>query len=322
MLQRDGPYWRVVVQHEDTVFTRFVSPHWNEVLNPNSYLGYVGERLRTVIGKRCDEVADWYRDGRGQPLDAAWFATRQRELSTFHGEPYGHELPAEQAVSVATLCPAALGNTLSGGDASLWWGAALPAAQADALGRNSVWWAAASGHHAEVERLAALGAALDQPDLDGETPLHAAARQGHVHVVRVLLARGVDANRETRQSLSPLLLAVAGGHGELSAVLLQAGADANAQDRFGRTALYEAAQRGDPVLTALLLRHGADATLASRHGTDALQVARRVGHGELLTTLRASAPVVRKLGAAGGQALASSLAEALPGVDPQTVPQR
>ena len=303
MLQRDGPHWRVVVQDEDTVFTRFVSPHWNEVLNPNSYLDYVGARVRSVVGSRCDDVADWFRDGRGQPLGTAWFAARQVELATFHGEPYGHQLPAEHPVSVADICGGADAGVA---DARLWWAGTLPAAQSDALQRGALWWAAAAGRADEVERLAALGDPLDEADIDGETPLHAALRQGHVQTAALLVARGADANRAARHGVTPLQLAAAGGHAELAALLLRAGAGPNAQDRFGRTALYEAAQRGDLPVATLLLRHGADATLASQHGNDALQVAQRTGHGELLEMLRASAPVQRKLGAASSPAVAVS----------------
>ena len=302
MLQLDGERWRVVLQDEDTAFTRFVSPHWNEVLNPNSYLAYVGARVRSVIGSRCDDVADWFRDGRGQPLGTAWFAARQRELATFHGEPYGHELPAEHPVSVADICS----DTGAEVDAPLWWAGTLPARQSDALRRDAMWWAAAEGRSDEVERLAARGEPLDTADIDGETPLHAALRQGRMQTAALLLARGADANRPARHGVTPLQLAAAGGHAELTALLLRAGADPNAQDRFGRTALYEAAQRGDLPVATLLLRHGADATLASRQGSDALQVARRTGHDELLEMLRASAPVQRKLGAASGQAVAVS----------------
>ena len=303
MLQRDGAHWRMVVQDEDTVFTRFVSPHWNEVLNPNSYLDYVGARVRSVVGSRCDDVADWFRDGRGQPLGTAWFAARQVELATFHGEPYGHQLPAEHPVSVADICG---GADAGAADARLWWAGTLPAAQSDALQRGALWWAAAAGRADEVERLAALGDPLDEADIDGETPLHAALRQGHVQTAALLVARGADANRAARHGVTPLQLAAAGGHAELAALLLRAGAGPNAQDRFGRTALYEAAQRGDLPVATLLLRHGADATLASQHGNDALQVAQRTGHGELLEMLRASAPVQRKLGAASSPAVAVS----------------
>jgi hypothetical protein len=300
MLQRDGPYWRVAVADPDTVFSAFVSPHWNEVLNPNTYLAYVGRRVRDVIATRCDDVADWYRDGRGQAHGAAWFAARQRELSTYFGEPYGHELEADDSVSVASICgPAQAAATDP--PAALWWAAALPAGQADALGRSALWWAAASGDAGAVERLMNRGAVLDAPDRDGETPLHAAARQGHTVVVQLLLARGADANRAAGHGVSPLQLAVAGGHLQAAQALLLSGADANAQDRFGRTALHEVAQQGNLQLAQLLIQHGADATLASHHGKDALQIARRTGHDTLVATLRASAPVVRKLGPADGE---------------------
>lgn len=353
MLQRDGEHWRVVVQDEDTLFTRFVSPHWNEVLNPNSYLDYVGARVREVIGSRCDDVADWFRDHHGQPLGPAWFAARQRELATFDGEPYGHELPAEHPVSVADICIGTSAGAGAGGDTPLWWAGALPgpqadglpsnhadglpsnqadglpsnqadglvgkqadglsAKQADGLGRSALWWAAAEGRSAEVERLAARGEPLDSADVDGETPLLAALRLGHLQTAALLVARGADIHRAAHHGVTPLQLTVAGGHVELSAELLRAGADPNAQDRFGRTALYEAAQRGDLQVTMLLLRHGADATLASRQGHDALQVARRMGHEQLLQMLRASAPVQRKFGAASDQALAASSPRALAG---------
>ncbi len=317
MLQRDGVHWRVVVQDEDTVFTRFVSPHWNEVLNPNSYLRYVGDRVRSVIASRCDDVADWYRDGAGQPLGTAWFAARQREFATFHGEPYGRKLPAEHPVSVADICRGdAASRSSAGTDAPLWWGGALPAALVDSLERGALWQAAAAGRTEEVERLAARGAPLDAADIDGETALHAALRRGHLRTAKRLVALGADANRAARHGVTPLLLAVAGGQAELADVLLQAGADPNAQDQFGRTALHEAAQRGDLAVATLLLRHGADVTLASRYGMDALQVARRAGHDDLLPALRASVPAMRKLGAASSGAAAVSLQPAASGVEP------
>jgi hypothetical protein len=307
MLQRDGPYWRVAAGDEDTVFSAFVSLHWNEVLNPNSYLSYVGERVRSVIGTRCDEVRDWYRNDHGQAQGRAWFATRQHELSTHFGEPYGHALDAKNPVSVAVICwPEQAEDPAR--PTPLRWAAALPEGHGDALGRSALWWAAAGGDSAEAEHLIAGGTPLDWPDRDGETALHAAARQGHAHMVRLLLSRGADANRAAGHGVSPLQLAVAGGHVQMAAALLQSGADANAQDRFGRTALHEVAQRGDLPLALLLLQHGADATLASRQGSDALQAARLSGNDSLLTMLRASAPVVRKLGPVDGERRAGRVA--------------
>jgi hypothetical protein len=333
MLQREGPHWRLAIEDEAAVFTAFVSPHWNEVLNPNTYLHDVGERMRGVIGERCDDVLDWYRDGHGRPLDQAWFAARQRELARIDGEPYGHKLEAEHPASVAEICGPARDDVGAApaqavaGHTMLGWGATLPPAQTttsgvDALGRSALWWAAAAGDTAALERLLdASVEALDRPDLDGETPLHAAVRHGQVRAAALLLARGVDANRAASHGVRPLLLAAAGGHVELSGALLQAGADPNAQDRFGRTALHEAAQRGDLALAMLLLRHGADAMLASRHGSDALQIARRAGHDALWATLHDSAPVARKRGITA-QELSVSLPYAVPGVGVQAEPIR
>ena len=324
MLQRDGEHWRVVVQDPDTVFTRFVSPHWNEVLNPNSYLAYVGDRVRSVVASRCDDVADWYRDSGGQPLDAAWFAARQREFATFDGEPYGHELPAEQPVSVAEICRGdAAGRSGADLDAPLWWGGVLPGGRADGLGRSALWQAAAAGRSDAVERLAARGDPQDAADIDGETALHAALRGGHWHTARLLVARGADVNRAAGHGVTPLLLAVAGGPAELADLLLQAGADPNAPDRFGRTALQVVAQRGDLATAALLLRHGADARRTSRYGTDALQLASRTGHDEMLSTLRASVPAARPPNAGAGPTLAVSLPEVEPvGEAPPVLPSR
>jgi hypothetical protein len=323
MLQRDGEHWRVAVQDEDTVFTRFVSPHWNEVLNPNSYLGYVGRRVRTVIATRCDDVSEWYRDGRGQPLGADGFAAQRRHLSSFFGEPYGHRLPARHPVSVDDICAAAgMPRAGAGADAPLWWAAALPAGPGLELRRGALWQAAAAGRSAEVERLAARGAPLDEADVDGETPLHAALRHGHAATARLLVRCGADVGRASVHGVTPLLLAASSGHADLTAALLQAGADPNAQDQFGRTSLLAAAERGDLAVAALLLRHGADATLASRHGTDALQVAQRAGNDTLLTAMRASVPVVRKFGAATRQAEAGSTPDAEPGKAAAAAPWR
>ena len=300
LLRRDGVHWRVVADDGDAVFSAFVSPHWNEVLNPNDYLSYVGWRVRTLIASRCDDVFDWYRSGHGRPRNQAWFEARQRELATFHSAPYGHTLPADDVVSVARICgpdrpqPATAAAAADDRDDALHWGAALP--QGDSLGRDAVWWAAAAGDDARLAELAARGAALDRPDRDGETPLHAAVRHGHAGSVRWLLAHGADAGHTARYGVAPLLQAAASGQREAAQALLDAGANPNAQDRFGRTALQEAAWRGDLALAGLLLRHDADATLASRQGSDALTIASRAGDAAMVAALRASAAVVRKLG--------------------------
>jgi hypothetical protein len=80
------------------------------------------------------------------------------------------------------------------------------------------------------------------------------------------------------------------------------------------------AQRGHLQLALLLLHHGADATLASRHGSDALQIARRAGDDTLVAVLRASAPVVRKLGPVDGERGVGRLAATPPDGDASAKP--
>ena len=301
MLRRDGPYWRVAVDDEDSVFTVFVSLHWNEVLNPNTYLAYVGRRVRSVIATRCDDVFDWYRSADGRPLDWAWFSARQQDLSTWFGEDYGHQLETQGAVSVTELCRPRQDAAAPPASTALGWGAAWHADPGDSLGRSAMWWAAADGDDLQLQALLARGLPPDQPDRDGETPLHAAVRQGRAQTVQLLLDHGANANHASAQGVPPLLLATTLGQAPAAELLLQAGADPNAADRFGRTALHEAVLRDDLALARMLLHHGADATLASRHGADALTLASRGGSRQLVAALRTSAPVVRKLGPPDGE---------------------
>ena len=105
MLQRDGQHWRVVVQDEDTVFTRFVSPHWNEVLNPNSYLALRrrprAQRHRQPLRRRGRLVSRRPRPAAGRRLvrhtparavHFPWRTLRPRTAGRTSGER-GRHLP-------------------------------------------------------------------------------------------------------------------------------------------------------------------------------------------------------------------------------------
>ena len=48
MLVRQGPYWRLndQVQPDSDFFTAFITPHWNEALNPNVYAIVTDARVR------------------------------------------------------------------------------------------------------------------------------------------------------------------------------------------------------------------------------------------------------------------------------------
>lgn len=65
--------------------------------------------------------------------------------------------------------------------------------------------AAANGNHRALQRLAALGVPLDEPDPGHSdyTPLHRAIELGHAKAARLLLDHGADPDRKTRGWRSP-----------------------------------------------------------------------------------------------------------------------
>lgn len=269
MLVREGPYWRVRIDPNSDFFTVFITPHWNEALNPNRYMGYTRGRIRALLRERCTDALAWYRDERGQPRSRAQFEAIERELSTFYGEDYEHR-GSMDPVSIASACfPNGDAGVLTTADAS---GAAPPA-----LGRSELWWAARSGDAESVNALAREAAELDAPDNDGETPLHAGVRSGSTTVVGLLLALGADPNRAAGYGVTPLMLACTVSKTEIAAVLLQAGAQPNERDLFGKSALFDALMRGNAALARLLLDHGADPRLADDAGNTPLHVAARRG---------------------------------------------
>jgi hypothetical protein len=294
MLVRDGNYWRLDgrVRADSDFFAVFVTPHWNEALNPNTYVPLVDAVVRSMLQKRCPEVLDWYRDEQGRRRDRRAFAAIAQELATFYGEPYGHEHDGESTVSIATTCFPA-GEPGYAGRASAVAaraGSAAPAAPAqsgppqwpggDELGRTELWWAARDGRLESVTRLLAQVENPNAADVDGEGPLHAAARGGHVAVVEVLLESGADPRAKALYGTTPLHAAADQAQDGTARALLRKGADANARDAFGRTPLHQAALRGNRELAALLLDYGADpaavyagrtpAALAARSGNEAL----------------------------------------------------
>src|SRR6185295_6325920 len=106
MLVRDGPYWKLndQVRPDAEFFTAFITPHWNEALNPNVYAIVTDARVRAVLRDRCPDLLDWYRDERGGRLSRQQFVAAEEELSTLYGEDYGYRYGGENRVSIATTC--------------------------------------------------------------------------------------------------------------------------------------------------------------------------------------------------------------------------
>lgn len=307
MLVRDGLYWRLDdrVRPTSDFFSVFITPHWNEALNPNTYAPLVDAVVRSMLQDRCAAVLDWYRDERGRVRGRAQFEAIAKELATFYGEPYGHRDDGANTVSIANTCfPAGAGSAGPApgkpGSTPVSTAAARPGE--DELGRTELWGAARSGDLAAVQRLLAAGENPNAVDVDGEGPLHAAARGGNAAVVELLLAGRADPRAKASDGSTPLHAAVARGEAGAASALLKAGADASARDAFGRTPLHEAMQQGNRELAALLLDYGADPT-ATYAGRTPGQLARRSGDEPLAIWLASyrPRPGARGIAAATGE---------------------
>ena len=301
MLVRDGAYWRVQAQPDSDFFTVFVTPHWNEVLNPNRYARYFSARLRTLISQRCPDALDYYRDEHGGLRSAAQFEAIARELSTYFGEPYGYATNSTP-ISIRTACFATA--AAPGGDEAV-----APAAASanpngggpavDAFGRTALWWAARDGDAVEVTRIAA-NTDVNAADIDGETPLHAAIRGGSAPAVRALLAAGAKPDAVALYGVTPLMLTVVQSRPDITALLLQTGANPNARDLFGQTALLSAVARGRSRVALLLLEQHADPQASDDAGNTPLHLAARRGDAAVVAALlaRGADPRVRNATAA------------------------
>jgi ankyrin repeat protein len=300
MLVREGPYWRVQVDPDSDFFIAFITPHWNEVLNPSVFANYTSGRLEALIHERCQQTLAWYRDPRGQPRSRAEFEAIERELSTYYGDPYGHDGNPAHGVTIANVCFPKRADAAGGASAmSHRPGTTLVAASPrdgagsaplpgpDPFGRTPVWWAAREGNVAELQALAPARTDIDAADLDGETPLHAATRAGSAAAVRELLSLGADPNRAALYGVTPLMLAATTSRLDVAVLLLQAGASPNARDLFGATALHVAARRGNHPLTERLLEAGADPRIADDGGNTALHLAAHRGDEKNVTMLLA-----------------------------------
>jgi len=305
MLVKDGFYWRLDerVRAGSDFFAAFITPHFNEALNPNTYVVLIGARVRKMLRARCFDLLDWYRDERGRPRTREQFLALEKELSTFYGKPYGYESDGANGVSIATTCfapdgslvaSARVANSGSGTRAgnpvpATAQSGGMPWPGSDRFGRTELWWAAKDGRVEDVKRLIAQVENPNALDIDDEGPLHAAARGGHTDVVELLIAYGADPRARNRFGTTPLHLAVEAAQAKTVEALLKGGADVNARDMFGRMPLHQAVLAGDRELAALLLDRGADPASRYRNRTPA-QLATLVGDEALAKWLASYRP--------------------------------
>jgi ankyrin repeat protein len=157
--------------------------------------------------------------------------------------------------------------------------------------------AASANDLASIRLLIEKGAAVNEKDDLGRTPLMHAAGNGNLKAVELLLSKGADVNAisadkaETVKNgpialgnLTALMLAVPAGGPEVVKALLDAGANVNAEDVRHMTPLMlaVATDRADPRTVRLLLQRGADIGKKDRTGLTAAGWAKQYNSSAIL----------------------------------------
>ncbi len=317
MMVRDGEFWRLNdhVRREGDLIGDFVSPHWDEVLNPCVFGPGMGFAIKEEIKKRCADVLYWYRDETGSSRTRDGFRDMALNLTTYYGEEYGHRGAIDDLVSTANVCFPDTGGrpkdspfvkasyeaaTTSDGfheslnsqvvrSQSRKW--LLPSGGQegiDALGRTPLWRAARWGRLDEVQILGGESQAVNAADIDGETPLHAAVRSGSSAHVECLIDRGARLDATAVYGQTPLHLAAKRGDEPIARILVKYGANTNARDSFGCTPLHDACAQGHQGVVMALIAAGALVDIANNHGTTPLHQAARHGFAEIVHDLVAA----------------------------------
>ncbi|CAD5119853.1 DgyrCDS8437 [Dimorphilus gyrociliatus] len=149
----------------------------------------------------------------------------------------------------------------------------------DHQGVTALQMASACGRIVIVRELLARGAALEQANNLGWTPLLHACRRGRLDVADILIANKSNVNARTKHGTSALVLAARGGHSLVVKSLLDAGVETWPQTAVDVTvceisALMAASQKGHHSVVRLLLDKGADVNArAPSTGVSALSFA-------------------------------------------------
>ncbi len=280
LLIRDGEFYKfnAHVRRNTDFFNVFVSDHWNEAFNPNTYGPLQGPLVLEEVRKRCPDVLAFYRDENGRSYSKADFRRIAEELTTYYGEDYGFEGNLDDMVSIMTACFEGESETTT---------FAQPrelAGERDSLQRTRLWRAARAGRLQEVESLVRTEQ-LNSADVDGETPLHAAVRAGDLTVIRAILRAGAGQSPANKHGVTPLHLAAQNDAQGIVEALIATGGNVEARDEFGCTPLHDATRRASASVVSLLLRSGAKPQAADHFGTTPLHRAARMGRIDLMKLL-------------------------------------
>jgi ankyrin repeat protein len=168
----------------------------------------------------------------------------------------------------------------------------------------------------QIKRHLFWGTDVNQPDPEGDLPLHVAARRGRVVIVRELMDHGAEVNAKNRLGQTPLYVALSHGKTQVAQVLedagasdepqqllfglveakvtdrdslaflIQRGADINGRNAAGEAPLHSAAASGSVLLVKRLIDEGADVNRLDAQGRTPLTIAERHNDPDVIALLR------------------------------------
>ncbi len=327
MLVLEDGFWEISehVRRDSDFFTRFITDHFDEALNPSKFRWGLKDDVRKAVAKRGPDILDWYCDPNGSWRSRASFEDQLRELQTFFGREYGHSLDWDELVLISRSAfpdeaeddpfmllregdrdglvasldadPSVIASTgrqgetllhLATRDASLV--ELLLARDADprakdASGRTAMHWATRYGDRRSIELLLDAGADPGAVDNKGRTALHDAAGGGNEEAARILARASGSIDPKDRSGLTPLQVAAREGETGTLELLADLGADVNGRDSFGWTACHHAASGGWARAVSVLAEAGAEINAADPDGTRAAHLAARAAMPTTLSVI-------------------------------------
>jgi hypothetical protein len=106
LVVRDGDYWKVRdgLSQNEPLFAKYVSAHWDEVLNPCHLEGSFREHARKEIYARRNVLLDWYAGNDPRRRTREYFNNIMRHTQNYYGENYGHSGAEAHQLGIGAIC--------------------------------------------------------------------------------------------------------------------------------------------------------------------------------------------------------------------------
>ena len=103
---REGGFWRVRdgFGPDSSLFAKYISAHWDEVLNPCHLEESFREHARNEIYARRNALLEWYAGADPRRRSKEYFDNILRHTETYYGENYGHSGAEAHELGIGTIC--------------------------------------------------------------------------------------------------------------------------------------------------------------------------------------------------------------------------